>query len=115
MLSNPGDMLPAGTALLEVTGTGSYIPISLSIAPGATGGLPTTLFGEKKPVLFSHTVEATHMAVENAAQLSCQNKLEGEGCSIEVYAVGHRPGSPATTFQLSTVYDAEGTMGAGMV
>jgi hypothetical protein len=107
MLSNPGDMLPAGTALLEVTGTGSYIPISLSIAPGATGGLPTTLFGEKKPVLFSHTVEATHMAVENAAQLSCQNKLEGEGCSIEVYAVGHRPGSPATTFQLSTVYDGE--------
>lgn len=113
-LSYPGDTLMPGFALIQVTGTGSFIPIKLRIAPGATdSSIRTTEYGEKKDVVVAHTVEATHMAVENAAELGCQNGVEDMRCTIDVYAVGHRPGFPKPEFQLANLYEGEEVMAAG--
>eukprot|EP01062_Namystynia_karyoxenos_P003865 TRINITY_DN1136_c0_g1_i15.p1 TRINITY_DN1136_c0_g1~~TRINITY_DN1136_c0_g1_i15.p1 ORF type:complete len:7355 (+),score=2052.37 TRINITY_DN1136_c0_g1_i15:242-22306(+) len=102
-----GEMTPPGVAVVQATGTGSYIPLSFSMS--GAGSAPTRYFGTKKDIVLSFTVPATHLAVENAGEYGCKSLKEGASCSVSAYAVGHQPGSASTVYQLSTVYKGEAT------
>eukprot|EP01062_Namystynia_karyoxenos_P021603 TRINITY_DN1822_c3_g1_i2.p1 TRINITY_DN1822_c3_g1~~TRINITY_DN1822_c3_g1_i2.p1 ORF type:complete len:1266 (+),score=269.11 TRINITY_DN1822_c3_g1_i2:3594-7391(+) len=105
-----GEKTPPGVAVVQASGTGSHVPLSFSM-PGAPN-VPTRYFGGKGGITLSFTVPATHLALENAAELGCKSPREGGSCAIRAYAVGHRPGFPSTVFQLSTAHNGTATAAA---